>query len=109
MGIYSSSIVSIFSTNSLVLYQSTSILLTLSFFPTSVRMTYEGREREGKVGGVNWRTFSSSSESKLKYIDEAAHSMRDSDGNLLVTVEMVRNQLVQGQQTKSKLKKYHKE
>ena len=47
MGISSSSIVGIFSTNTPVMYQSISILrLPLSFLPTLLRITYEGKEGE---------------------------------------------------------------
>ena len=45
MGISSSSIMGVFSTNTPVLHQSISILrLPLSFLPTLLRITYEGRE-----------------------------------------------------------------
>ena len=56
MGISSSSIVGIFSTNTPVLYQFISILrLPLSFLPTLLRITYEGKEGgkekfEGETG-----------------------------------------------------------
>ena len=56
MGISSSYIVGIFSTNNPVLYQTISILrLPLSFLPTLVRITYEGNEGgrekfEGETG-----------------------------------------------------------
>ena len=60
MGISSSSIVGIFSTNTPVMYQSISILrLPLSFLPTLVRITYEGNEGgrekfEGETGEQRW-------------------------------------------------------
>ena len=56
MGISSSSIVGIFSTNTPVLYQTISILrLPLSFLPTLLRIKYEGKEggtenSEGETG-----------------------------------------------------------
>ena len=56
MGISSSSIVGIFSTNTPVLYQTISILrLPLSFLPTLLRIMYEGKEGgkekfEGETG-----------------------------------------------------------